>query len=167
MTMRIIILTLALLFTASAAHADFTDEYNYTQGRMTGNRSVYKDSDLGNAPNKDDGPVLGRKDRERFKDSYTVGDDDDRQRSYGRSDGELTEQQVDRKHIHWKVKRPYNPTGLGFLSPCQAQVQDEINAHTGADDEIIFTGNPRSGLAFDRFGNRYSFSCAGGNISIW
>lgn len=165
MTMRIIILPLALLLSSSAAHADFTDEYKYTQGRMTGNQSVYKDKDNDGAI--DQGPVLGRSERERFKDSYTVGDDDNRPRRYGRSDGELTEQQVDRSHIHWKVKRPYNPTDLGFLSPCQAQVQDEINAHTGADDEIIFTGNPQSGLAFDRFGNRYSFSCAGGNISIW
>ncbi len=169
--MHIIILTLALLCSAFPAYADFSDEYKYTQGRMTGNQSVYKD----------DGPVLGRSERERFKDAYNpkyeceYPGSCEGSRTYGRSNGELTDAQtggrlheyVDRKRIHWKVKRPYNPTGLGFLSPCQAQVQDEINAHTGAQDEIIFTGNPKSGLAFDRYGNRYNFSCAGGNISIW
>ncbi|MDX1923512.1 MAG: hypothetical protein SFW65_10335 [Alphaproteobacteria bacterium] len=120
--------------------------------------------------------------RERFKDAYNPKAECEYPNScegdgkkYGRSDGELTDAQtggrlnefVDRKHVHWKVKRPYNPSGLGFLSPCQAQVQDEINAHTGENDEIIFTGHPKSGLAFDRYGNRYNFSCAGGNISIW
>mgnify|MGYP003386707159 FL=1 len=121
----------------NAPHNGFSEDFFYSAGQMTGGRSAYYDQ----------GPVLGRAERERFDNSY-----------YGSSHGSGN------RNIIWNT--PQQPS-RGFLSGCQAEVQDAINNRNGRYDEITFTGNPNRGQAIDRFGNRYRYSCNGNQIRIW
>ena len=119
----------------------FSDEYNYSGGRMSGGQSVYGNN-----------PVLGRRDRERFEDSYN-----DRSNGY-RNHGGYANQQ-----IIWNTPR----SNHGFLSPCQAEVQEAINNRLGEQCEITFSGSPNRGKAADNSGRRFNYSCTGSQINIW
>ena len=124
-----------------APNSGFSDEYYYSGGRMSGGQSVY---------GRD--PVLGRRDRERFENEHGQRD-----RGYGRNSGYANQQ------IIWNTPQD----GRGFLSPCQAEVQDAINDRTGQQCEMTFSGSPTRGQAFDRSGNRFNYSCNGNQIHIW
>ncbi|MBY0428555.1 MAG: beta/gamma crystallin family protein [Alphaproteobacteria bacterium] len=122
----------------------FSDEYNYSGGRMSGGQSVY---------GRD--PVLGRRDRERFDDEYE--DHEAREHGYRHNGGYANQQ------IIWNTPQD----GRGFLSSCQAEVQDAINDRTGQQCEMTFSGSPNRGQAFDRSGRRFIYSCNGNQIHIW
>lgn len=72
-----------------------------------------------------------------------------------------------RTRIIWNT--PQNPDGgVGYLSPCQASVQQAVNNRLGrASYEMTFTGSPVNGQVFDQMGNRFNYSCNGSQIFIW
>ncbi len=164
MRMRFALILCVLAFSASGAYADtqpnrgapysgFSDEFYYSGGRMTGGQSVYKNED----------PVLGRKDRERFKDAYQDKGENKKHKHGSHAIPEYNySTSYTNRNVIWDAPSPY-----GFLSPCQAQVQDAINQNTLQNDEIYFSGSPTRGQAVDGQGGRYNYSCNGNQIRIW
>lgn len=128
----------------NAPYSGFSDEYFYSGGRMTGNQSVYKNlpeqKPQKQEPSADAGHAWnkGRYHRQAFP----------------RTPGEGS---------------MYNPpvSFYGFLSPCQAEVQDAINGKNLRNDEIYFSGSPTRGQAVDGQKQRYNYSCENGEVYIW
>ena len=61
---------------------------------------------------------------------------------------------------------PFNPS-LGFLSPCQMKVEDEIRQRIGADSSAYFSGSYDKGIVCDPEGEyRFHFSCNGERVNL-
>ena len=138
------------LLSASVVHAQdrpapysgFSDEFYYSGGRMTGGQSVYKNLPQTAEPPKSD---------EHKHNSHAIPE-------YNYS----TQYGYTNRNVIWNVPSPY-----GFLSPCQAQVQDAINQKTLRNDEIYFSGTPTNGQAVDGQKQRYNYNCQNGDVYIW
>jgi hypothetical protein len=116
--------------------------------------SSIREVDARNYGGYDDGPVLGRRDRERFADRY---DDRDGQRYSNYHQG------YGRQKIIWNSPIRAN----SYLSPCQSEVQDAINQRSGHQCQLSFRGTSNRGQAMESSGEIYNYMCRGNQINIW
>ncbi len=131
----------------NAPYSGFSDEFFYSGGRMTGNQSVYK-----NLPQQEVQKPSNDKPHEWNNGQY-------RRHAFPRNPGEGS--------MYSPPVSFYGFLSPGFLSMCQAEVQDAINQKNLRNDEIYFSGSPTRGQAVDGQRQRYNYACENGDVYIW